>query len=403
MKRRRIAWIGWILFVCAACRPLSSPSPPVLAWHPLGNSSTTVFDDAPYYPADTPFIVEVPSDLLMPEGSRKPRLSIENRAGQKLVDLPVGTVGSEQNPVSCILRLPTGDGLEPFFVRLRTDDNPEIVAEMKLIGVKRSIGFRFGSDRRVLPRTGEWLEWCRRSCLLTIPFPLIDGFLTVSGNAPIECFPGERWELRFRNAEHTLRIATITSADFRESVRIDPSGYWLARSGERVWDVRKQYPEDDYGIFLESDSEFVPSRCVGGDDSRVLSFSLRQIEWNTFIPLEGMVRDDPGKDSRLWWTQSRAIAMIPLPVSDGRLLMQGIRSIGCIPEPQEVRLTLDGREIFREWIEAETFFIEIPVGGATGEGRLEITVEPIFFKGGCSDSDDPSPYGVGVLEILVAG
>lgn len=339
----------------------------------------------------------------MPEASRKPRLSIENRAGQKLVDLPVGSVGSGQNPVSRILRLPPGDGLEPFFVRLRRDDKPEIIAELKLIGIQRSFDFRFGSERRVLPRSGEWLEWCRRSCLLTIPFPLIDGFLTVSGNAPIECFQGERWALRFRDVAQTVRIATITSADFRESVRIDPSGYWHARSDERVWDVRKQYPEDDYGIFLESDSEFVPSRCVGGDDSRVLSFSLRQIEWNTFIPLEGMVNDHPGGNSRLWWTQNRAIAMIPFPVSKGRLLIQGIRSIGCIPEPQEVRLVLDGREIFREWIAAETFFIEIPVGGAAGEGRLEITVEPIFFKGGCSDSDDPSPYGVGVMEILVAG
>lgn len=409
--------------VCVAiwvsCMRNTQTERPLIAWHPLPEPATLFFEDAPYYPANTPFFVSIPGRVITEVGKLESVvLSVESESGDSLSQLKMSVPWPAPEQIMRVLRLPEGDQEECFTIRLRTSNLSEVtrsgssdthrydteIAAVNLTRIPRYRQTEFRTGFFESDSSSHQGRWCRSSGLVTIPFPLFPGFIVISGHAPIDCFDGKSWMCHIRDSQKQLRSIQIEKSDFCESAMIDPTDFWVLRSQESVLDVKRMYPDERFGVSIESDREFVPLNCDGSNDRRTLSFCIRDVRWEASNPLRGISRELTSGNTSPFWTHPGAAFQIPNRSGSNRLIIQGIRLTECISEAQELIIRIDGEERLRESISGSDFFFEIPVEfieNGTLAHLVEMDVSPIFFMGQCRETADSMPYGIGITEIFL--
>ena len=241
-------------------------------------------------------------------------------------------------------------------------------------------------------------RWSMVSSTIEMTDPVRPMLLRVAGTTNPSCLPGGRIEITLSCEDRVLTTRTVTSPEFEMTAVVSPLDF---NRNPLIGLPAVPLMNSMRWLLFSADQFFVPSECLGTEDNRKLSFSVRDIEYANWLP-------DSGFHSRAVatepiWSSPRSTLLIPGIAGATRLLIQGVRDIRCMPEPQTLRISIGGKLLLTETVATERFCLQIPLSGnrnpAPDVVRVDLTVEPLFFRSQCSDSADPEPFGVAIQHV----
>lgn len=368
-----------------------------------------------FLPVDTPFRVffEIKANDALPAGSRLALRIIDHRDREyyrqswplhnlapgasslvrlfRITNLP----GSRKVRVQVAL---TGENGAPY--RTGTADPVPWHTMTEGYALHRSMVFTGGwytrepSDEAVSPVS----RWCSGHGVVHFSRPLFPMILRISGYSLPQCFPDGQWDLAVTLNGVKFYDQIIREKHFRTAYVIPD-----VRDCRSVFASDREWPVGEVELVFESDRVFTPMACNGQNDKRNLAFHLDRLEFDTLIPEAGFYR--PREDDGFYWPGPECSARIPVPSGndDLNLYIQGLRAADCIEMPQTLTVSVNGRPVGSETIEAETFCRRFTVDrgilGAADTAVIQMTVSPVFFRAQCMDTDDNRPYGLGISEI----
>lgn len=245
-------------------------------------------------------------------------------------------------------------------------------------------------------------RWSMLASTLEFTDPLRPMILNLSGTTNPQCLDNKQLRIDLFRAQEHLCEELVERSEFTIRTVIQP----------RVFprDPMHSAPECPLGntpvwVLLKADQDFIPSDCSGSNDTRRLSFSLREIQLAEWIPISGFY---PGKSvSESLWSSPTATFMVPNPGTSATLFFQGHRDVQCIKEPQTITLFLNKTVLLTETVSTPRFCLQVPITAAQlGMEPLimiEFSVNPLFFRSQCSDTDDSNPYGVAIDALFLQG
>ncbi len=243
-------------------------------------------------------------------------------------------------------------------------------------------------------------RWSMVSSTIEMTDPVRPMLLRVTGTTNPSCLPGGSIDITLSCEDRVLTTRTVTNPEFEMTAVVSPLEF---NRNPLIGLPAVPLMNSMRWLLFSADRFFVPSECLGTEDNRKLSFSVRDIEYANWLP-------DSGFHSRAVatepiWSSPKSTLLIPGIPGATRLLIQGVRDIRCMPEPQTLRISIGGKLLLTETVSTERFCLQIPLSGNLNPSqtivRVDLTVEPLFFRSQCSDSDDPEPVGVAIQNVIL--